>query len=80
MTVLKGPNGRRLYTENPGAAGRNAINDRGEMTWTMIVGGDRRAVRWTPDGKATFLPALPGHTLDGCVQHQRRRRRVRMVA
>ena len=61
MTVLRGPNGRLLYTENPGAGGRNAINARGEMTWTMIVGGDRRAVRWTPDGKASFLPALPGH-------------------
>ena len=61
-TVLKGPNGRLLYTENPGAAGRNAINGRGEMAWTMIVGGDRRAVRWTPGGRASFLPALPGHT------------------
>ena len=62
MIVLRGPNGRLLYTENPGAAGRNAINARGEMTWTMIVGGDRRAVRWTSDGKAAYLPALPGHT------------------
>jgi probable HAF family extracellular repeat protein len=61
MTVLKGPNGRLLFTENPGAGGRNAINARGETTWTMIVGGDRRAVRWAPDGKASFLPALPGH-------------------
>ena len=26
-----------------------------------VVGGDRRAVRWAPDGKATYLPALPGH-------------------
>jgi probable HAF family extracellular repeat protein len=61
MTVLKGPDGRILYSDNPGAGGRNAINSRGEMVWTMIVDGDRRAVRWTPDGKATFLPALPGH-------------------
>ena len=61
MTVLRGPNGRILYTENPGSSGRNAINKRGEMTWTMIVGGNRRAVRWTPAGKASFLPALPGH-------------------
>jgi probable HAF family extracellular repeat protein len=61
MTVLKGPDGRILYSDNPGAGGRNAINSRGEMTWTMIVDGDRRAVRWTPDGKATLLPALPGH-------------------
>jgi len=61
MTVLRGPNGRILYSENPGAAGRNAINSRGEMAWTMIVRGDRRAVRWTAAGKATFLPGLPGH-------------------
>jgi probable HAF family extracellular repeat protein len=62
MTVLKGPSGRPQRTENPGGGGRNAINERGEMTWTLIVDGNRRAVRWTPDGKATFLPALPGHT------------------
>ena len=61
MTVLEGPNGRILYTENPGSGGRNAVNTRGEMTWTMIVRGDRRAVRWTAEGKAAFLPALPGH-------------------
>ena len=61
MTVLKGPKGRLLYTENPRAGGRNAVNSRGEMTWTMIVRGDRRAVRWARDGKAAFLPALPGH-------------------
>jgi probable HAF family extracellular repeat protein len=62
MTVLNGPNGQLLYTDNPGGGGRNAINSSGEMAWTMVVGGDRRAVRWTPDGTATFLPALPGHT------------------
>jgi probable HAF family extracellular repeat protein len=62
MTVLKGPGGRTHYSDNPGSGGRNAINDRGEMTWTMIVDGDRRAVRWTAAGRATFLPALPGHT------------------
>ena len=28
---------------------------------TLIVAGNRRAVRWTRDGKATFLPGLPGH-------------------
>jgi probable HAF family extracellular repeat protein len=61
MTVLKGPNGRLLHSENPGAGGRNAINSRGEMAWTMIVDGNRRAVRWTPDGQATYLPGLPGH-------------------
>ena len=62
MTVLKGPNGRILYTENPGAAAGTRSTTAARSTWTMIVGGDRRAVRWSPDGKATFLPALPGHT------------------
>ena len=61
MAVLKGPNGELLHTDNPGAGGRNAINSSGEMSWTAIVRGDRRAVRWTPDGKAIYLPALPGH-------------------
>jgi probable HAF family extracellular repeat protein len=61
MTVLRGPNGQLLHTDNPGGGGRNAINSRGQMTWTMIVRGKRRAVRWTPEGKAAFLPALPGH-------------------
>jgi hypothetical protein len=62
MTVLRGPSGRRQQAaDNPGAGGRNAINDRGEMAWTLRVGGNRRAVRWTSGGKATFLPALPGH-------------------
>ncbi len=61
MAILKGPNGELLHTDNPGAGGRNAINSSGEMAWTVIVRGDRRAVRWTPDGKATFLPGLPGH-------------------
>ena len=62
MTVLKGPNGRLVYTDNPGSGGRNSINSRGEMAWTVIVRGNRGAVRWTSEGKATFLPALPGHT------------------
>ena len=61
MAVLRGPNGALLHTDNPGLGGRNAINSSGEMTWTVIVRGDRRAVRWTPNGKATYLPALPGH-------------------
>lgn len=62
MTVLKGPTGRiEQGQENPGAGGRNAINDRGEIAGTLIVDGTRRAVRWTNDGKATYLPALPGH-------------------
>ena len=58
---VKGPGGKLLTTDDPGAGGRNAINSRGEMAWTMVVGGDRRAVRWAPNGKATYLPALPGH-------------------
>ena len=61
MTVLKGPNGGPLYTEKQGDGGRKAINERGEIAWTVIVGGNRRAVRWTRDGKASFLPGLPGH-------------------
>jgi probable HAF family extracellular repeat protein len=62
MTVLKGPNGRiQQGEENPGSGGRNAINDRGEIVATLLVAGNRRAVRWTPDGKSTFLPGLPGH-------------------
>jgi probable HAF family extracellular repeat protein len=63
MTLLKAPNGRiGQGEENPGAGGRNAINDRGEIATTLIVGGNRRAVRWTRDGKASYLPALPGQT------------------
>jgi probable HAF family extracellular repeat protein len=61
MTVLTGPNGRPVFSDNPGSGGRNAINGRGEMAWTVIVDGDRRAIRWTPDGRASFLPGLPGH-------------------
>jgi uncharacterized membrane protein len=61
MTVLRAPNGQPGYTDNPGSGGRNAINGRGVVTWTLVVGINRRAVRWTPDGKATFLPGLPGH-------------------
>jgi probable HAF family extracellular repeat protein len=62
MTVLNGPSGHPQPTDNPGSGGRNAINDRGEIAWTLVVGGNRRAARWTPAGKAVFLPALPGHT------------------
>jgi hypothetical protein len=62
MTVLKGPNGQPVFTENPGSEGRNAVNSRGEMVWTVIVHGKRRAIRWTSDGEAAFLPGLPGHT------------------
>ena len=59
--VLKGPKGQTVYSDNPGSGGRNAINSNGETAWTVIVHGDRRAIRWTPAGKATFLPGLPGH-------------------
>jgi hypothetical protein len=31
------------------------------MAATLIIAGQRRAVRWTRDAKATFLPGLPGH-------------------
>jgi len=61
MTVLKGPSGKPVYTDNPGLGGRNSINSRGEIVWTVIVHGNRRAMRWTPAGKASYLPALPGH-------------------
>jgi probable HAF family extracellular repeat protein len=58
MTVLKGLNGRPQLTE---VSERNAINDRGQIAATLILRGQRVAVRWSPDGKATPLPALPGH-------------------
>ncbi len=40
---------------------RHVINERGEMAGTLLVAGNRRAVRWTRDGKAAFLHGLPGH-------------------
>ena len=58
MTVLRGPDGRRQQADVPD---RNALNERGEIAATLISAGRRRAVRWTREGKATFLPALPGH-------------------
>ena len=58
MTVLRAPNGKVQPAE---PSQRNAINDRGEIVATMTTGGQRRAVRWAPNGKATFLPGLPGH-------------------
>jgi probable HAF family extracellular repeat protein len=59
MTLLKGPGGRLLPADVPD---RNTINDRGQMAGTMLIAGQRKAVRWSPDGRATLLPALPGHT------------------
>ena len=58
MTVLKAPNGSIQQVSAPD---RNAINERGEMAGTLLVAGNRRAVRWTREGKATFLSGLPGH-------------------
>jgi probable HAF family extracellular repeat protein len=58
MTLLKGPGGKLRPVE---PAQRNAINDRGEITATMFDGDTPRAVRWSRDGKATYLPGLPGH-------------------
>jgi uncharacterized membrane protein len=59
MTVLKGLNGRRQQVD---VSHRNTVNDRGQMAGTLLIAGQRQAVRWSPDGKATRLPALPGHT------------------
>ena len=58
MTVLRDPNGRIQQAAVPD---RNAINERGEMAGTLLVAGNRRAVRWTRNGRATFLPGLPRH-------------------
>jgi hypothetical protein len=59
MTVLKGLNGRPQLADEPDG---NAINDRGEMVATLLIAGQRQAVRWSPDGEAKRLPALAGHT------------------
>jgi hypothetical protein len=59
MTVLRGPRGR---IQQAAVSGRNAVNERGEVTGTLLIAGNRRAVRWTRKGKATFLRPLPGHT------------------
>jgi uncharacterized membrane protein len=57
MTVLKGPNGRRQQVD---VAQRNAINDRGQIAATLVIAGQRQAVRWSPGGKAARLPLSPG--------------------
>ena len=59
MTLLKGLNGQPQQVD---VSQRNAINDRGQVAATLIVAGQRQAVRWSADGSATRLPALPGHT------------------
>ena len=58
LTMLRGPNGRMRQADVPD---RNTINERGEIAATLIIGGQRRAARWTHGDKATLLPALPGH-------------------
>ncbi len=58
MTVLRGPNGRIQQAAELERV--LAVNDRGEMAATLIIAGQMRAVRWSPDGKAAFLPGLPG--------------------
>jgi probable HAF family extracellular repeat protein len=58
MTLLKSPTGRLRPIE---PSQRNAINASGEIVATMMVGDTPHAVRWAPDGKASFLPGLPGH-------------------
>jgi hypothetical protein len=58
MTLLKGPKGQRDQADVPD---RNTVNDRGEIAGTLKIAGQLRAVRWSPDGKPTLLPALPGH-------------------
>jgi uncharacterized membrane protein len=59
MTVLKAPDGSRQQADVPD---RNTINASGQIVATLLVGGQRQAVRWSADATATALPALPGHT------------------
>ena len=59
MTLLKGPDGRRQQADVPD---RNTVNERGQMAGTLRIAGRLQAVRWSPEGKASVLPALPGHT------------------
>lgn len=59
MTLLKGPDGRLQQVDAPD---RNMVNDSGQIAGTLKVGDRPLAVRWSPDGKSTLLPALPGHT------------------
>ena len=59
MTLLKGPNGKLQQVDAPD---RNMVNDRGQIAGTLMINEWPQAVRWAPDGKATVLPALPGHT------------------
>ena len=59
MTTLNGPAG---IVQQVDVSQRNAINDRGQIVATLVTGGQRQAVRWSPDGTPQLLPALPGHT------------------
>jgi probable HAF family extracellular repeat protein len=61
MTLLRDPSGRLREAQLTDPS-RNPINERGEIVGTLIVDGSARGVRWATDGRATFLPALPGHT------------------
>jgi probable HAF family extracellular repeat protein len=58
MTLLKAPGGGLRPVQ---LAQRNAINARGEIAATVLVGDTPRAVRWSASGKASYLPSLPGH-------------------
>ena len=59
MTILTDPGGRVRQAE---VSQRNAINDLGQIAATLVVAGQRQAVRWSPDGRAELLSPLPGHT------------------
>ena len=60
MTLLKGPNGRKQQADVPD---RNTINERGQIAATLLIAGQRqRGALDAATGKASSLPALPGHT------------------
>lgn len=58
MTLLTGPDGHRRVALT---AERNAVNDRGQVVGTLVIGGRLQAVRWSPNGRASLLGTLPGH-------------------
>jgi probable HAF family extracellular repeat protein len=79
MTVLNGPSGHPQATDNPGSGGRNAINARGEIAWADR--GRRPTCRALDAGRQGDVPSRSARAhVDGCIQHQRRRHRVRLVA
>ena len=77
MRLLKGPNGRVRQADAPD---RNTINERGEIAGTLLVAGNRRAVRWTPQGQGELPPGAARAHLDERLEHRRGRHRVRVVA